>query len=471
MHSATIRLIARREMLDLLRDRRTVFMIFLLPVALYPLLGVFGLLFALGSTEQKSRLGVEGAEYLPQPSSPAGPRTRMLTAMAWLSAAPGTGGGLERLLGAAALSLADERQFDFPPLLIDGQISPALSNVPGQPVRSIVVVPLDGDGEAALADDRIDVLLKVPADFSRRLEAGGRSRLELRTRDGDERSRLAERRLRIGLDRWQAQVKSVRLLRCGLPADFDEPFAVRRPQDDHEPLKQVGDELSDMMGRFFPFLLIMWSLAGALHPAIDATAGEKERGTLETLLLSPASRGEIVCGKFVAIWMFSALTALWNLLWLGGAAWGIGWLLPVAIMRFSALLWCAAISVLLAALFSAVSMALGAYARSTKEGQYYLLPLFVVTMPLTFLPLAPGIELNWFYSLVPITGATLLLQKLMLAQSSPVNWAYFPLVLLSLTVCCALALGWAVRQFQREDVLFREAHGSKRGWLRWLRRD
>ncbi|MBL8797857.1 MAG: ABC transporter permease [Planctomycetia bacterium] len=467
MHSAIIRLIARRETLDLLRDRRTLFMIFFLPVALYPLLGVFGLLVALGSADQKSRLGIDGADSLPQNSPTAGPAALVLPAASWLTAVPG---GLDQLTGAAALALTAEAQLDYPPLLIDGQIAQALSGMPGRPVRALVVVPLADDGEAALADGRIDVLLRVPTDFARRLASGERSTLELRTRDGDEQSRLAERRLRGVLDRWQQQVKQVRLLRRGLPADYDEPFTVKKPQDDDEPLKAVGDELSDMLGRFFPFLLIMWALAGALHPAIDVTAGEKERGTLETLLLSPASRGEIVCGKFLAIWAFSAATALWNLFWLGGAAWGLGFVLPVAILRFGALLWCAVISVLLAALFSAVSMALGAYARSTKEGQYYLLPLFVVTMPLTFLPLAPGVELNWYYSLVPITGATLLLQKLMLAQSSPVHWVYFPLVLSSLAVCCALALGWAVRQFQREEVLFREAHGTSRGWLRWARR-
>ena len=68
----------------------------------------------------------------------------------------------------------------------------------------------------------------------------------------------------------------------------------------------------------------MWSLAGALYPAVDLCAGEKERGTMETLLISPASREEIVWGKFLTIWLFSATTALLNLLSMAITTWGLG---------------------------------------------------------------------------------------------------------------------------------------------------
>src|SRR5262249_23073071 len=108
--------------------------------------------------------------------------------------------------------------------------------------------------------------------------------------------------------------------------------------------------------------------------------------------------------------------------------------------------------------------ALGAYAKSTKEGQYYLLPLFLVTLPLTFLPLLPGVELNLFYSLVPITGATLLLQRLMVG-SQGIPWLYFAPVLISLAVSVALALPLAVGQLEREEVLFRSGEPLNLGGL------
>src|SRR4029079_16456192 len=176
--------------------------------------------------------------------------------------------------------------------------------------------------------------------------------------------------------------------------------------------KLAAEGVLDLMVRLFPFLLVMWSLAGALYPAVDVCAGEKERGTMETLLISPASREEIVWGKFLTIWVFSAATALLNLASMALTMWKFSAALPGSSLTPMALVWSVLLLLPLSAFFSAVCLAVGAYARSTKEGQYYLMPLFLVTMPLMFLTLAPGVELSPFYSLVPVTGAALLMQKL-----------------------------------------------------------
>src|SRR5262249_19564660 len=108
-----------------------------------------------------------------------------------------------------------------------------------------------------------------------------------------------------------------------------------------------------------------------------------------------------------------------------------------------------------------------------KEGQYYLMPLFLVTMPLIFLTLAPGVELNPFYSLVPVTGVALLLQRLMVAATlDHIPWLYFVPVLAPMVLYGWFALRWAIEQFKREEVLFREAERLDiRLWLRHLLRD
>jgi sodium transport system permease protein len=125
------------------------------------------------------------------------------------------------------------------------------------------------------------------------------------------------------------------------------------------------------------------------------------------------------------------------------------------------------------AFFSAVSLAIGAYARSSKEGQYYLMPLFVITMPLLFLTLAPGVALSPFYSLVPITGVALLMQELMATPNpEPGTWLYFIPVLAPVVLYSWVALRWAIEQFKREEVLFREAERLDIGlWLRRLFRE
>jgi sodium transport system permease protein len=462
---AVIAIIWRRELRDLLRDRRTLLIIIALPILLYPVLGLLGLGFALGTVERPSVVGVAGGEYLP-PLGPSSAGFSPVPATAWLTLTPG-GGGAERAAGAVALWQAARLEQDYPPLLIDGRFAAPYFGS-GREVRSLLAVPLDAAVREPLDKGLVDLILIVPPEFRSRLDAGGRPVVRVISRD-DERSRLAFKRLEGVLGRWKDRLKEVRFRRLGLPADFDDPVEVVDGRWSETPARRATDELLDLLARVFPFLIVMWSLVGALYPAIDLCAGEKERGTLETLLVSPAAREEIAWGKFLAIWVFSAATGLWNLACLGALLAVLNGMLPYAIIRPAGLAWCALLALPQAALFSAVSLALGVSARSTKEGQYYLMPVLVVTLPLIFITLLPGIELNAFYSLLPVTGAALLLKQLLMAgPREQETWFYFLPVLASLGLYVWLALRWAITRFQSEDVLVREAERLDL-WLR-LRR-
>ena len=143
----------------------------------------------------------------------------------------------------------------------------------------------------------------------------------------------------------------------------------------------------------------------------------------------------------------------------------------IAPPTLQAAFWMVLLLIPLAAFFSAVCVSLAVLARSMKEGQYYMTPLYLVCMPLVFLTLMPGIELDLFYSLVPITGVALLLRALILGNYD-VALRYFLPVLVPTVVYAAVALRWAVDQFQREDVLFRESEQfSLSAWLRHMLRD
>src|SRR5256885_13987451 len=111
------------------------------------------------------------------------------------------------------------------------------------------------------------------------------------------------------------------------------------------------------MVRIFPFMLVMWSLAAAIYPAVEVCAGEKERGTMETLLISPAGREEIVWGKFLTIWVFSSATALLNMLSMVVTAWPLGSTLPGATIKVAALFWAVVLLLPLSAFFSALCLA------------------------------------------------------------------------------------------------------------------
>jgi sodium transport system permease protein len=120
------------------------------------------------------------------------------------------------------------------------------------------------------------------------------------------------------------------------------------------------------------------------------------------------------------------------------------------------------------ALFSALCLALAAFARSTKEGQYYLMPLLLVTMPLAILPATAGLELNLGNSLIPVTGLVLLLRAALEGNYWQALEFLLPVLLVTL-LGCLMAIRWAVEQFNSESVLFRESERLDLAlWLRHL---
>lgn len=485
MRWSIIRLICWRDLQDQLRDRRTLFMIAVLPVFFYPVLGYAVLQFAVGFSERPSRIGIvrtAGGEF-PERTPPTAGRS-VPPVVSWLSATPNA--GWAQLIGSAGLAHVSNNLHDFPPLILNGHLTVGVSLDEGDDAliraaaaqlrHQVKIVAIDDSPELALSEKRVDLVLRAPPDFYARLEARGnqgvaRPDITVLKRNADDHSEQAFTRLTPFLDSWKVRLKNVRLVREGLQTDFDEPFAVILPKTGGPTV--VSDNLFDLFIRIFPFLLVLWSLAGALYPAVDLCAGEKERGTMETLLISPAAREEIVYGKFLTIWIFSAATALLNLASMGLTTWKFSAQIIHGSLSPAAIFWCVLLVLPLSAFFSAISLAIGAYARSSKEGQYYLMPLFVVTMPLVFLTLAPGVTLSPFYSLVPVTGAALLLQKLMTTSSlEQVPWLYFFPVFAPMAVYSWLALRWGVEQFQSEEVLFREAERLDIAlWLRHLFRD
>lgn len=189
---------------------------------------------------------------------------------------------------------------------------------------------------------------------------------------------------------------------------------------------------------------------------------------METLLISPAERSEIVAAKFFATTAFAFISVVWNVVWLTAGAIILERVLGFPIVNLGGLAACVVLGLPLAMFFSAVCLALGVFARSTKEGQYYLMPLLLVSMPLAFWSMVPGNELGPANSWIPVTGAMLLQQQLLAVSTEPVPWGHFAAVLGALAGWVVLSLAFAVWQFTRESVLFREAGPESRGVFRRL---
>ena len=380
MNWRRVKLILLREVRDQARDRRTLFMILVLPLLLYPLLGLGLVQLTLQFGRQQRLVGIVGAEALP--SSPP------------------------------LLSASGDR--------FDG----ALFDDPGA-ARYYPVSTSNGAEpwtRQDLSTGRISVLVILPPDLSERLGRGESARLQVLRNGVDEDSIIAYRAVVERLGSWGSAIVARRMEELGRSAEFARPIEILREQSDISPAR---DRAGTLWGKVFPFLLVIMTLTGAFYPAVDLCAGEKERGTMETLLITPAARGEVVLGKFLAILSFSVITAACNLVSMGLTFGQIIRLIPPDAARIAeqfatpsagAIGWMLLLMLPLAAFFSALSMALAIFARSSKEGQYYLMPLFLVVAPLTFATLAPGVKLGPFTSLIPVTNTALLLRALLLNQ-------------------------------------------------------
>lgn len=423
------KLIFQREVRDQLRDRRTLFMIVVLPVLLYPALGLGMVQLTLKFGKEEKRIGLVGGEFLP--SQPP-------------------------LLDPSG-TLFDVSVFHF-----SGN------------QRFYKVLQSPDWNKQSLLEGKIDVLILVPPTTAQLLDKGWQAHLQVLRNGINDNSEAAYRAVLSILDRWEERIVAGRMEQMGKGATFADPIQLGEEESD---ISAAADRSGTAWGKVFPFLLVLMALTGAFYPAIDLCAGEKERGTMETLLITPAARGEIVLGKFLTIFLFSVATTIFNLSSMGLTFAQIASLAPMGAGErftpptFLAICWMLILMLPLAGFFSALCMALAVFARSTKEGQYYLMPMFLIVTPLIFLTLVPGVELNPFYSLVPVTNVALLLRALMLNQYETAMVYLLP-VLIPTVLYGYLALRYAVEQFHREEVLFREAERFSLGiWIRHLLRD
>jgi sodium transport system permease protein len=431
---AAIGLIYVREMRDQLRDRRTLFTIALLPIMLYPLLGTLLLQIAQFTREHTTTVCIVGFENV-QGVPP------LLEGEAFAEAYTGGTSNLKLLLRSE-----DDLEED--------------DTIPEATARWV-------------RDGTFDAVLVFPANFSDPKSGTDdeTANVQVLYNVASDESQIALSRLTNILGEWKAVWVGQSLEASGIDMSMLEPFELEDIDLAPERTREAA-----FWSKMLPFIMLVWAMTGAFYPAIDLVAGEKERGTLETLLCSPALRSEIVWGKLGAVASFSMLTAILNAgsmlvtsalvlkqVGVGGATVGAPPLVPM--------LWLFVALIPLSCLFSALALAVAAMARSSKEGQYYLMPLMMVTLPLVLLPMLPGMNLSPGTSLIPVTGMFLLVRALVEGQYGDALM-HLPMVFGVTAGCLWLAVTWAKRQFENEAVLFGgQEQWELRLWVRHLWRD
>ncbi|MCC6509614.1 MAG: CPBP family intramembrane metalloprotease [Pirellulaceae bacterium] len=481
-----VHLIYLREMRDQLRDRRTLFTITVLPLLLYPLLGMLMMQVAQFKRDQSVRVRVVGIEHWPKDAGLV-ETTQSLDGFARLTAE------LEREIGSESVEIhPDAWPVDGS---VDHVVTLARQSLTTSDFDAILIV--EPEFEKLLADRRAKVKDLPPQPSSDPPESSNSSTTSSTATSEDvlssgvetdspglqvvanmarDRSQLAVRRLQNVLRVWQQRWVSQELSAAGINPVLVEPLAVKQNDTSETSMRRAM-----LWAKILPFIMLVWALTGAFYPAIDLCAGEKERGTLETLLSSPARRREIVWGKLFTVATFSMLSALLNLLSMHMTAGFIVEQLasqgtPQLAEAFGRLPihafgWLVLLLVPMSAFFSALALAVAALARSTKEGQYYLMPLLLFTLPLVTMPMIPSLDLTLATSMVPVSGAIFLVRALIEGRITEAC-IHLPVVFGVTAICCLLAIRWAVRQFESESVMFSESERwNLQSWIRQVWRD
>lgn len=308
----------------------------------------------------------------------------------------------------------------------------------------------------AIADERIKFALVIPPGFEGRLEQQEQGVIALHYNNASTVD-LTRKRVMSVIGAQNRELRQQALSALSLNAG-QLRFALDPIRLEDHSTADKREQMGALVGGFLPYLLLMVCLMAAMYPAIDTGAGEKERGTLETLLLAPVPRGAIVLAKFLMLFTVGLTSALLMVASLGLLLFASGRALQSDLAQMvhaiggADLAMVALMLVPTAAIFAAVLLAISIYAKSYKEASGLISPLIMVTILPTLVALLPGVELNWFWAMVPLTNVSLAMKELV---KGTMDYSMFSVILLSTTVTAGALLALCRWWFNREQVLFR----------------
>lgn len=408
MNSRNIITIWKKELKDTVRDRRTLFSMVIIPILLMPVIMIG--MFKLIESQEKSQ----------------GEKT-VKVAIANETAAP--------------------------------QITAAITQQ-----KKVEIVKVDGDLQAAVADEKIDAAIVIPADFAAAMAAQKPAELELIGKSTNLNSANVAAIVSVAVNDYNKQLLGERFGAQGInPEILSGVTIVNR---DAATSKETSGYI---LGFMIPIFIVIYSIAGGQYTAIDVSAGEKERKTLEALFLTPAKRIEIVLGKFLAVATVSltsivlAIGSLYiTFVYASGmgsaisADMGAGGGLNMMPLNFSvepqAAILLFAVSIFLVMMFSALILSISIYAKSFKEAESYISPAYmVVILPIVLVNSLPSFEPALWHFAIPAINAVLLFKEVLMGTY---DTGHILMTFVSLIVASILAILIATKIYSKESVLF-----------------
>jgi sodium transport system permease protein len=390
--------IFKKELTDILRDKRTIITMIVIPLALVPIL--LTLVFKVAQRQQRIAEGEE-------------------------------------------IKIA----------LIGGDFAPRLAELVVADTQFTIVEGIaEADIESKIREDSLDGALVIPPHFPDRIETDAQASVKIYFRSSNTLNVTAPK-LRETIEAYDEEIVSDRIRRLELDEDLFD--AIEIETSDVSTQQEVFGKAA---GGILPYLFILFMFTGAMYPGIDLGAGEKERGTLETLLSSPASRLEIVVGKFLVVSLAGFTSALLAMVGMYLGVRGIGEIPPEAmeviwnILSVKVVVMILTLLLPLAVFFGAAILAVSVYSKSFKEAQSSLTPISIVIIIPVVLGLLPGMELNLTTAMIPILNVSLATKDVIAGTINPIHLvvSYASLLLLA-----AVSVAFAVKWFNREETLFR----------------
>jgi len=417
--------IASRDLLESLRDRRTLFITLFLPMLMYPIVAV--------SSAVGVRTAIREREDAPS-------RTRM------------------------SIVVSGDESNDFVSRIERLQQSGDPATWPSK-LRVEATSPKRA--RALLEAGRADLWIDLAAGLVPTLDETGMARFVATLPSSRPTSPVIREQCGAVLGAVVREARRSRLEKAGLPAAVIDPPEISfidlfgKPT---LPVQQLGN--ATLVGAILMLLAVL-TLTGGYYPAVDAIAGEKERGTIETLLIAPCRPWEFAFGKFVSVFVVTMLTLFSNILSIGMTAAVTQRLLPAhlsLVPRQSAVGVAIALAsfTALAAIGTALCLAVTAWSKSTKEAQHSLTPVIIVVSLLSGLAMGPSATASSVLAAVPFSGQVVVAKEAVLVgqAESPLRAAAALLGPLVVTLVSAgLVVAMLVRATASflvdEEVLFR----------------
>ena len=390
--------IFKKELTDVLRDKRTLFFMIVIPVIVMPLIFIGSIKFQ---------------EYQSKKSD-------------------------EKILNIGLINKTS-----------DSQIRDYLLDQKG--VYLVEDIDLDSL-ELGIKNDSLQGGLYIHKNFINDISANAMGKVEVYYKSSDLMSK-AKNRINNALDIYKNEVVSERLSQFNVDKDLLEPIDII-----NKDISTKKETIGKAVGGLIPYMLVIFIFLGAMYPAIDLGAGEKERGSLETLLSSPATKFEITVGKLMVVSLAGMVSGLISVIGISVPFYFIGNIpdqIKSTVLEIISPFIIVSVIILMipiAIFFASMLLSISFYARSFKEAQSLMGPLNIIIIVPLMLTLGPGIEIDHITALIPLINVGLLTKEILAGSAQPI---YFIETLSSLLFFAAIGIRFSVYWFNKENTIFR----------------